>query len=229
VRITIGYHFSSLTPYGHALTSLSILSFERLTTAGGPKKGTTLLMRKVLFIDRDGTIIVEPILDQQVDSLEKLEFYPGAIEFLSKIAKDVDYDFVMVTNQDGLGTESFPEETFWPVHNKMLEDLKKVDVSFKDIIIDRSFEHEKMPTRKPGTELLKEYMSPNYDLAASYVIGDRLTDMELARNLGAKAFWIGEDSGDQIKDEIEEKNLANVVVFHTQEWREIYEYLKNVS
>src|SRR5690606_20503336 len=127
-------------------------------------------------IDRDGTIIVEPPEDFQIDSLEKLEFIPKAISNLRKIAEELDYELVMVTNQDGLGTSSFPEDTFWPAHNKMLKTLEGENVIFNDILIDRSFEHENKSTRKPRTGMLEKYMAGGYDLDNSYVIGDRLTD-----------------------------------------------------
>ncbi|MCS6967616.1 MAG: bifunctional histidinol-phosphatase/imidazoleglycerol-phosphate dehydratase HisB [Cytophagales bacterium] len=147
-------------------------------------------MKKVLFIDRDGTIIVEPP-DEQIDSLEKLSFLPGVITALSRIAHSGMYQLVMVTNQDGLGTPSFPEENFWPAHNKMLEILAAEGIHFDAIHIDRSFAHENLPTRKPGTAMLTAYMSPAYDLAHSFVIGDRITDVQLAENLGCRAILIG--------------------------------------
>ena len=140
-------------------------------------------MKKVLFIDRDGTIITEP-LDEQVDSIEEFGFLPGVITALSAIARETDYELVMVTNQDGLGTASFPEETFWPSHNKMLQILRGEGVEFAEIFIDRTFPEEKAPTRKPGTAMLTQYLARGIDLKSSYVIGDRITDMELAANLG---------------------------------------------
>src|SRR5687767_7433776 len=141
-------------------------------------------MKKVLFIDRDGTLILEPP-DEQIDSLEKLEFYPGIFTWLGKIAKETEYELVMVTNQDGLGTEKFPENTFWPAHEKLMTALDNEGIQFKEVLIDRSFPYEKKPTRKPGTGLLTNYLSGEYDLANSYVIGDRLTDIELAKNIGS--------------------------------------------
>src|SRR6056297_1852407 len=149
-------------------------------------------MKKVLFIDRDGTIIIEPE-DEQIDSLEKLEFYPGVITNLAKIAKETDYELVMITNQDGLGTDSFPEDAFWPAHNKMLKTLENEGIVFDDILIDSSFPEDKAPTRKPRTGLLTEYMdNDDYDLADSYVIGDRWSDVELAENLGTNSIKISE-------------------------------------
>ena len=140
-------------------------------------------MKKVLFIDRDGTIITEPP-DEQIDNFQKLSFLPGAISCLSKIANETDFELVMVTNQDGLGTDAFPEETFWPVHNKMLEILKGEGVTFAEIFIDKTTPSQKAPTRKPGTAMLIKYLAQGRDLDSSYVIGDRLTDAELAKNLG---------------------------------------------
>lgn len=150
--------------------------------------------QRVLFIDRDGTLIVEPPVDFQVDSLEKLEFLPGVMRALRLIATRLDYKLVMVTNQDGLGTDSFPEDTFWPAHNKMLRTLENEGIVFDDIIIDRTFEHENKPTRKPGTALLTEYLAGNYDLENSWVIGDRQSDMKLAENLGCKGIFINESA-----------------------------------
>jgi imidazoleglycerol-phosphate dehydratase/histidinol-phosphatase len=150
-------------------------------------------MKKVLFIDRDGTIIVEPKEDFQIDSFEKFEFIPQVISALKTIVTYTDFELVMVTNQDGLGTDSFPEETFWPVHNKMLTILKHEGIEFSDIIIDRTFPHENKPTRKPGTALLNKYMTGDYDLANSYVIGDRETDIVLGQNLGSKSILLRSD------------------------------------
>ncbi len=146
--------------------------------------------KKVLFIDRDGTIIFEPIIDEQVDSLEKLEFLPKAISNLRRLAEETDYELVMVTNQDGLGTDSFPEDTFWPAHNKMMKTLAGENIHFAEVLIDRTYPADNAPTRKPGTGLLTEYLKGNYDLKNSYVIGDRLTDVQLAVNLGTKAILI---------------------------------------
>ncbi len=176
-------------------------------------------MKKALFIDRDGTIIVEPIIDQQVDSFEKLEFLPNAISALKTIKENTNYELVMVTNQDGLGTDSFPEDTFWPVHNKMLSILKSEGIEFNDIVIDRTFAHENQPTRKPGTALLGKYMNGDYDLANSYVLGDRETDVELAKNLSAKGIFIASDEK-TVKD-----TLKNSCALQTTEWNEITNYL----
>lgn len=172
------------------------------------------MTKKVLFIDRDGTIIREPE-DFQIDSFEKLEFLPNSISSLSKIARELNYELVMVSNQDGLGTDSFPEDTFWPVHNFIINTLKNEGVNFAEIFIDPSFEHENKPTRKPGTAMLSKFIYGNYDLENSFVIGDRKTDIKLAENLGSKSIFIGE----------EENTLATFV---TQDWNEIYQYLKSV-
>lgn len=176
-------------------------------------------MKKVLFIDRDGTIAIEPPVDYQLDSLEKLEFYPGAFRWLSRISEELDYELVMVTNQDGLGTDSFPEDTFWPAHNKVLKAFENEGVVFDEVLIDRSFPEDNAPTRKPRTGLLTKYMNAEkYDLENSFVIGDRLTDIELADNLNAKGILISEDS------ELNYKNDTQVL--KTTSWKEIYEFLK---
>lgn len=179
-------------------------------------------MKKVLFIDRDGTIIVEPPTDFQVDSLEKLEFLPKAISALRKIAEETDYELVMVTNQDGLGTDSFPEDTFWPAQNKMVKTLEGEDIRFAEVHIDRSFPEDNLPTRKPGIGMLTAYFSDEYDLANSYVIGDRLTDVQLAVNLGAKAILFrSELPAEGISDTM---NEATALV--TSDWDTVYEHLK---
>jgi imidazoleglycerol-phosphate dehydratase/histidinol-phosphatase len=179
-------------------------------------------MQKILFIDRDGTIITEPPVDFQVDSLEKLEFVPKALSTLRKIANELDFKLVMVTNQDGLGTESFPEETFWPAQQKMMKTLEGEEILFSDVLIDRTFEHENAETRKPRTGLLKAYLNnPEVDLKNSFVIGDRLTDVQLAVNLGAKGILIAEQ---QKPEATEEQREATAVV--TNDWDEIYKFLK---
>ena len=170
-------------------------------------------MKKVLFIDRDGTLIEEPKTDFQVDSLEKLEFLPGVFQNLAKIAKELDYELVMVTNQDGLGTDSFPTEDFEKPQKKMLQAFKNEGIEFADIFIDDSFEHENKSTRKPGTALLGKYIYGNYDLENSYVIGDRKTDVQLAKNLGSKSIFISEST-------FEGATLT------TNSWWEIYQFLK---
>ena len=178
-------------------------------------------MKKVLFIDRDGTIIVEPPTDFQVDSLEKLEFLPKSISNLRRIAEETDYEFVMVTNQDGLGTASFPEETFWPAHNKMVGTLAGENVTFAETLIDRSFPEDNLPTRKPGIGMLGAYFSEDYDLSNSYVIGDRLTDVQLAINLGAKAIFFAKNLPDNISPE-----MNKAISFVSNDWDAIYEHVK---
>ena len=171
-------------------------------------------MKKVLFIDRDGTLVIEPPIDYQLDSLEKLEYYPGVFQWLSKIATELEYELVMVTNQDGLGTQSFPEETFWPAQNKIIQAFKNEEIEFSEILIDKSLPEENAPTRKPRTGLLNKYIYGNYNLEESYVIGDRKTDMELAQNLNAKGIFISEEKIDN-------------ALLCTSQWCEIYEFLKS--
>ncbi len=146
-------------------------------------------MKKVLFIDRDGTMIMEPS-DEQIDSFEKLKFYPEVFQYLGKVAKELNFELVMVTNQDGLGTDSFPESTFWPVHEFIMKTFEDQGVHFDEVYIDRTFAKDNAPTRKPNTGLLNKYFSEKYDLSSSFVIGDRLTDMELAKNLGSGGIYI---------------------------------------
>ena len=183
-------------------------------------------MKKILFIDRDGTLVLEPPVDYQLDSFEKLEFYPGVFQYLGKIAKELDFELVMVTNQDGLGTDAFPEHTFWPVHDLMLKTFENEGVKFSAQHIDRTFAKENAPTRKPNTGLLTSYFSEDYDLENSYVIGDRLTDMELAKNLGAKGILINQTHAGA--DEISEsKNkIQPYIALETKDWKAIYEFLK---
>ncbi|HEY0031563.1 MAG TPA: bifunctional histidinol-phosphatase/imidazoleglycerol-phosphate dehydratase HisB [Bacteroidia bacterium] len=175
-------------------------------------------MKKVLFIDRDGTIIWEPPDTFQVDSFEKFRFLPGVISNLAKIARELDYELVLVTNQDGLGTESYPEDTFWPVQNMMMQVLESERINFTKVCIDKSFESENKETRKPNTGMLIDYLSGNYDLANSFVIGDRITDVRLAKNLGAKAIFITNyDKADGWEKE---------VALTATSWDEIYDFLK---
>lgn len=169
-------------------------------------------MKKVLFIDRDGTLVIEPPVDYQLDSLEKLTFYPGVFQGLSQIVKELDYELVMVTNQDGLGTDSFPEETFWPAQNKIIEAFKNENIAFSEVLIDKSFPEENSPNRKPRTGMLQKYIYGDYDLENSFVIGDRATDVELAENLKCQSIFIG--------DENSKATLA------TKNWQAIYQFLK---
>ena len=180
-------------------------------------------MKRALFIDRDGTLVIEPPVDYQLDSLEKLEFYPKVFRNLYFIRKQLDFEFVMVTNQDGLGTSSFPENTFWPAHNKMLKTLEGEGIVFDDMLIDRSFPEDNSPNRKPRTGMLGKYLAGEYDLANSYVIGDRLTDMELAANLGAKGIWLR--PSDEEADRLLAGNPSLSPVLITDDWDKITEYL----
>ncbi|POY37849.1 bifunctional histidinol-phosphatase/imidazoleglycerol-phosphate dehydratase [Solitalea longa] len=184
-------------------------------------------MKKVLFIDRDGTLVVEPA-DEQVDSFEKLEFYPKAFEYMGKIARELDFELVIVTNQDGLGTASLPEETFWPIQNFIIKAFENEGVKFSGVYIDRTFAKDNAPTRKPNTGLLTEFFdTTKYDLANSFVLGDRITDVLLAKNLGAKAIWLNENRGlgnGEIKDKAEE--LKNFIALESTDWAKIYEFLK---
>lgn len=178
-------------------------------------------MKKILFIDRDGTLIIEPE-DQQIDSLEKLEFYPGVFYWVSKIARDTDFELVMVTNQDGLGTSSFPEETFWPAHNKVMKAFENEGVRFSEVLIDKSFPHENKPTRKPGIGMLTKYVNGNFDLKNSYVIGDRVTDVQLAKNLGAGGILINDGT---LASKITEAGLTDYCRLTTTDWGKIYHFL----
>jgi imidazoleglycerol-phosphate dehydratase/histidinol-phosphatase len=186
------------------------------------------MSKKVLFIDRDGTIIREPILTNQLDAFSKLEFYPHVFEYLTKIVKELDYDLVMVTNQDGLGTDAFPEESFWPIHDFVLKTFENEGIVFSEILIDRTFPHEKKDTRKPGIGMLKHYLvEENYDVKNSFVIGDRLTDVELAKNLGCHAIFINnfQDLG-TAEITVSQEDLEKIIALETQSWEDIYHFLK---
>ena len=191
------------------------------------------MAKRVLFIDRDGTIIKEAPPTYQLDSFEKLEFYPGMFTWLSRIVNEFDYELVMPTNQDGLGTASFPEDTFWPVHNFVLKNLQSEGIVFKDVLIDKTFAKDNAPTRKPGIGMFTKYINnQDYDLANSFVIGDRITDVQLAKNLGCKAIWINNDAnlgGSEISDTV--KSLESTIALETTDpiaigWKKIYEFLK---
>lgn len=179
-------------------------------------------MKKVLFIDRDGTLIVEPQNDMQVDSLEKLEFIPGVFRNLYNIQKYLDFELVIVSNQDGLGTSSYPEETFWPVQQMMLKAFENEGIIFRNIHIDPSMPAENSPNRKPRTGMLKAYFSEEYDLAGSYVIGDRVTDIELAKNLGAKGIFFAAQNR---SNELVEQNLDESCALIADNWDDIFSYL----
>lgn len=184
-------------------------------------------MKKLLILDRDGTIVLEPPVDYQLDSLEKLEFYPMVFNYLGRIVRELDYELIMITNQDGLGTDSFPEDTFWPAHNKVLQAFENEGIVFKDILIDRTFPHENAPTRKPRTGLMTPYLNGEYDLENSIVVGDRLTDMELAKNIGGKGIWLNNEP-ELGAGEIEGKRaeLGDTIVLTTTSWEDIYTHLK---
>lgn len=184
--------------------------------------------RRVLFIDRDGTIIKEAPPTYQIDSFDKLEFYPHMFTWLFRIAKEFDYELIMPTNQDGLGTDSFPEENFWSVHNFIMKHLANEGINFTDVLIDKTFPDQAAPTRKPGTGMFTKYINnPEYDLANSFVIGDRVTDVQLAKNLGCKAIWLNNDPnlGDaEISDTV--RSLQSTIALETTEWKKIYEFIR---
>jgi imidazoleglycerol-phosphate dehydratase/histidinol-phosphatase len=185
-------------------------------------------MKKVLFIDRDGTMIEEYPPTYQIDSFDKLSFYPGVFKYLGKIAEELDYELVLVSNQDGLGTDSFPEEQFWPIHNLIMGSLANEGIIFKEELIDRSFPDDQLPTRKPGTGMFTGYLdNPEYDLANSFVIGDRITDVQLAKNLGCKALWL-RNNPDLGSAEIshDPKELNETIALATKDWKDIYAFLK---
>lgn len=184
------------------------------------------MAKKVLFIDRDGTMIKETV-DEQIDAFEKMIFYPKCFTWLGKIAQELDYELVMITNQDGLGTDSFPEDTFWPVHNFIMKSYENEGVVFDNVFLDRTFPHENKDTRKPGTGLLTQYFSEEYDLKNSFVIGDRLTDMQLATNLGAKGIYINDNTNLGTGEiTISEDELNKDIALETNDWQKIYEFLK---
>ncbi len=184
------------------------------------------MAQKILFIDRDGTLIDETP-DEQIDAFEKVTFYPKSLTYLNKIATELDFELVMVTNQDGLGTVSFPEETFWPVHNFILKTFENEGVIFKEVLIDKTFPHEKAPGRKPGIGMLQKYFSDQYDLENSFVIGDRLTDVELAKNLGSKAIFINDNTNLGTNEiSVKREELNSIIVLETNDWKQIYDFLK---
>lgn len=184
-------------------------------------------MKKALFIDRDGTLIKEAPPTYQIDSWEKLEFFPGMFPWMKQIAEELDFELVMVTNQDGLGTDSFPENSFWPIHNFILKTLANENIHFSRVCIDRSFPADNSPARKPGTGMLTYYLNnADYDMAGSFVIGDRITDVQLAKNLGCKAIWLKEDAALGAEEIDDIGNLRDYVALETTEWKEIYALLK---
>lgn len=188
------------------------------------------MKKKVLFIDRDGTLVIEPPVDYQLDALEKLEFYPKVMRNLGFIRSKLDYEFVLVTNQDGLGTPSFPEETFWPTHNLMMKTLAGEGIIFDEVCIDRSMPQDMAPTRKPRTGMLTRYLdNPEYDLAHSFVIGDRPTDVELARNLGCRAIFLQPDTSllhaESEGGSVAADGLEQVCALATTDWDKVAEFL----
>ncbi len=186
-------------------------------------------MKPVLFIDRDGTLIRETS-DEQIDSFEKLEFYPKVFQSLSKIAGELNFEIVMITNQDGLGTADFPEHTFWPVHDFIIKTFEQEGVTFKAQYIDRTYAKDNAPTRKPNTGLLTKYFSESYDLKNSFVIGDRLTDIELAKNLGAKGIFINDNTNLGVNEvTISNTELESYIALETNDWEAIYEFLKTTE
>jgi imidazoleglycerol-phosphate dehydratase/histidinol-phosphatase len=185
-------------------------------------------MKKILFIDRDGTLICEAPPTYQIDSVDKITFYPGMFSWLGKIAREMNFELVMVTNQDGLGTESFPEENFLPPHQLIMRNLENEHIHFSEVLIDKTFPEENAPTRKPKMGMLKKYIdNAEYDLKNSYVIGDRITDMQLAKNLSCKGLWLNTDENlgvSEISDTI--KDLENTIVLKTKTWEDIYAFLQ---
>ncbi|PHI18366.1 bifunctional histidinol-phosphatase/imidazoleglycerol-phosphate dehydratase [Lewinellaceae bacterium SD302] len=182
---------------------------------------------KILFLDRDGVLVKEPH-DYQLDDPNKLVFYPGVFRWLGRIARELNYELVLVTNQDGLGTDSFPEDTFWPCHNLLIRALEGEGIRFREQLIDRTFAADNQPTRKPGTALLTHYLAGDFDLANSYVVGDRLTDMQLAKNLGAQGIWMANDPelGAKELDQKQLSGLQSSIVLRTINWADIYRYLR---
>jgi imidazoleglycerol-phosphate dehydratase / histidinol-phosphatase len=186
-------------------------------------------MKRILFIDRDGTLIKESPPTYQIDDFSKLEFYPGVFEFMGRIAREMQYELVMVTNQDGLGTPAFPENKFWPIQDFIMHCLANEGIHFSAVHIDKTFPAEHSPTRKPGTGMLTDYLNKDeYDITGSFVIGDRITDVQLAKNLGCKAIWLKQDAqlgGKEIKDSV--SDLEKVVALESAHWRDIYSFLKS--
>ncbi len=186
-------------------------------------------MKRVLFIDRDGTLNKEAPPTYQIDSWEKLEFYPEVFQYLSRIANELDFELVMITNQDGLGTESFPEAHFWPIQQHIIKSFANENIHFKAVYIDKTFPHENAPTRKPGIGMVTSYINnPEYDLEHSFVIGDRITDVQLAKNLGCKAIWMNQEPGlgaAEISEAIQA--VKSVIALESTEWQAIYTFLKS--
>lgn len=189
-------------------------------------------MKKILFIDRDGTVIKESPPEYRVDSFAKLEFYPQVFQFLGNIVREFDYELIMVTNQDGLGTEEFPASAFQPVHDLILKSFANEGIIFSAVYIDRSYPAENKNTRKPATGMLMAYLNnADYDILNSFMIGDRITDMQLAKNLGCRGFWLKEDAAlgaAEINDTLEELK-KNTILLESPNWEDIYNYLQRLS
>lgn len=185
-------------------------------------------MKKILFIDRDGTLINEVPPSYQIDSFEKLEFYPDMFSWMKRIATELDFELIMVTNQDGLGTAAFPEESFWPVQDFIMKTLANEQIHFKEVCIDKSLPADMAPTRKPRTGMLEAYINhPDYDLAGSFVIGDRITDVELAKNLDCKAIWLNSDPSLGAKEiSGHAEDLQNTIALATTQWKTVFEFLR---
>ena len=186
------------------------------------------MSKKVLFIDRDGTLILETD-DFKIEKFEKLKFYPEVFYWLGKIVRELDYELVMVTNQDGLGTDEFPEQEFWEVQNFIVKTFEGEKINFAEVLIDKSYPHENLPTRKPGIGMLTHYLSSHYDIKNSFVIGDRITDVLLAKNLGCKCFWLNDSrnlGADETGDETA-NTLMEYVALDSRSWQKIYEYLSS--
>ncbi len=182
--------------------------------------------KKILFIDRDGTLIKEP-KNYELDSFKDLIFYPFMFQYMGRIAMELDYELVMVSNQDGLGSPSFPEKNFYVVHNFIMQCLQNEGIIFSNVCIDKTFPWQNAPTRKPGIGMLKQYLNNSeYDIANSFVIGDRITDVQLAKNLGCKALWLNNNSGLGMKEVTDSMEvLKNNVVLESEHWKDVYEYL----
>ena len=186
------------------------------------------MKKRILFIDRDGTLIQEYPPTYQIDALEKVTFYPEVFKYMTRIAEELDFELVLVSNQDGLGTPKFPESDFWPAHNLIMSSFANEGVKFKEELIDKSYPEENLPTRKPGIGMFTNYLNnPDYDIPGSYVIGDRITDVQLAKNLGCKAIWLKNNpelGAAEISDKAD--TLGPIIALETQHWKEIYNYLK---
>lgn len=186
--------------------------------------------KRVLFIDRDGTLIKEAPPTYQIDSFEKLEFYPDVFWYMRKIASKLDFELVMVSNQDGLGTPDFPEDTFNPVHNFIMKSFENEGVAFEKVFIDRSFVSDNSPLRKPGIGMLLDYLNnPAYDIPGSFVIGDRITDIQLAKNLGCKAIWLKSDAELGLSELKDPESLESTIALSTPDWREVWKFLREVQ